>query len=101
MAGRRNEALDCAVYALAAAHLLGLDRWRESDWMRAELNAQGQDLFDNPKTPATLASTTPTATPKAPQLLPANPSVITYTVAADPDSMIDFDNPEQLASYYA
>lgn len=31
-AGRRNEALDCAVYALAAAHFLQMDRWRESDW---------------------------------------------------------------------
>jgi phage terminase large subunit GpA-like protein len=32
--GRRNEALDCAVYALAAAHFLGLDRWKEGDWSR-------------------------------------------------------------------
>jgi phage terminase large subunit GpA-like protein len=32
--GRRNEALDCAVYALAAAHYLGMERWREGDWAK-------------------------------------------------------------------
>lgn len=30
--GKRNEALDCAVYALAGAHWAGLDRWRDADW---------------------------------------------------------------------
>lgn len=30
--GVRNEALDCAVYALAAAHWVGIDRWGPSDW---------------------------------------------------------------------
>jgi len=33
-AGRRNEGLDCAVYGLAAAHWLGMDRWREGDWSK-------------------------------------------------------------------
>jgi len=33
--GRRNEALDCAVYALAAAHQLGLPRFRAGDWAKA------------------------------------------------------------------
>ena len=32
--GKRNEALDCAVYALAAAHFLGMERWKEADWAR-------------------------------------------------------------------
>jgi len=84
--GRRNEALDCAVYALAAAHLLGLDRWRESDWMRAELNAQGQDLFDNPQatTPPTAKPPTPTTPTAAPVLLPAIPSAIKTTPAPRP-----------------
>lgn len=45
-AGKRNEALDCAVYALAGAHFLGIERWRESDWLKVELQAQGRDLFD-------------------------------------------------------
>jgi phage terminase large subunit GpA-like protein len=34
--GKRNEALDCAVYALAAAHYVGIDRWQEGDWSRWE-----------------------------------------------------------------
>jgi phage terminase large subunit GpA-like protein len=52
-AGRRNEALDCAVYALAAAHYLGLERWKEPDWSRAEEHAQGRDLFDEAAQPVT------------------------------------------------
>jgi phage terminase large subunit GpA-like protein len=34
--GKRNEALDGAVYALAAAHYAGIDRWVEADWKRRE-----------------------------------------------------------------
>lgn len=34
--GRRNEDLDCAVYALAGAMWAGLDRWRDTDWQRVE-----------------------------------------------------------------
>jgi phage terminase large subunit GpA-like protein len=30
--GKRNEALDGAVYALAAAYYAGIDRWTDSDW---------------------------------------------------------------------
>jgi phage terminase large subunit GpA-like protein len=32
----RNEAFDCRVYNLAAAISLGLDRWTDKDWQRAE-----------------------------------------------------------------
>ena len=32
--GRRNEALDCAVYALSGAVWVGIDRWKEGDWKR-------------------------------------------------------------------
>ena len=39
-AGKRNEALDCAVYALAAAHFLGMDRWKEGDWAKREAAVQ-------------------------------------------------------------
>jgi phage terminase large subunit GpA-like protein len=35
----RNEALDCRVYARAAAAMLGLDRWRDEHWERAKANA--------------------------------------------------------------
>lgn len=44
-AGRRNEALDCAVYALAGAHWLGMERWREGDWRKWEAKAEHRDLF--------------------------------------------------------
>lgn len=43
----RNEALDLAVYNLAAAHRLGLHKWRENDWARERLkvNPPQTDLF--------------------------------------------------------
>lgn len=34
--GKRNEALDCAVYALAAAHFLGLPRYTADQWKKLE-----------------------------------------------------------------
>lgn len=37
---RRNEVLDCAVYAMFAAHMLDLHRYTELMWMRAEANIQ-------------------------------------------------------------
>lgn len=36
VAGRQNHALDCRVYARAAASLAGLDRMNESDWTKRE-----------------------------------------------------------------
>jgi phage terminase large subunit GpA-like protein len=51
-AGRRNEALDCAVYALAAAHYMGIERWREHQWAQWEQRVQGRDLFDDAQPPA-------------------------------------------------
>jgi phage terminase large subunit GpA-like protein len=45
-AGRRNEALDCAVYALAAAHFAGVERWREGDWAKWQARVEARDLFD-------------------------------------------------------
>ena len=38
--GKRNEALDCAVYALAAAIFVGIDRWSAADWDRAQALVQ-------------------------------------------------------------
>jgi phage terminase large subunit GpA-like protein len=49
--GRRNEALDCAVYALAGAHMKQIDRWREGDWLKWERRVQAADLFDQPAAP--------------------------------------------------
>ena len=34
--GRRNERLDCRVYARAAAAVTGIDRWGDADWERME-----------------------------------------------------------------
>ena len=45
-AGRRNEALDCAVYALAAAIFAGVDRWREGEWAKWQGRVEARDLFD-------------------------------------------------------
>lgn len=46
--GRRNEALDCAVYALAAAIYVGIDRWKEGDWAKWQGRVADRDLFDPP-----------------------------------------------------
>lgn len=69
--GRRNEALDCAVYALAAAIKVGIDRWREGDWARWAAAVEVRDLFDapppdpeQPETPAAELAPKPEATPK-------------------------------------
>jgi phage terminase large subunit GpA-like protein len=69
-AGRRNEALDCAVYALAAAHYAGLDRWRDAEWARWEARVQSRDLFDDgappPPAPAGTAPPPASASEQAP-----------------------------------
>jgi phage terminase large subunit GpA-like protein len=58
-AGRRNEALDCAVYALAGAHLLHMDRWREGDWAKWQGRVEDRDLFDAPPAAAPAAEQEP------------------------------------------
>lgn len=40
--GRQNHFLDCRVYARAAAALVGLDRFQESDWLRLERSIASQ-----------------------------------------------------------
>ncbi|GEO81953.1 phage terminase large subunit family protein [Pararhodospirillum oryzae] len=45
----RNEALDCRVYATAAALALGLDRWPETRW--AEVEEAQRDLMLSPPLP--------------------------------------------------
>lgn len=48
--GRRNEALDCAVYAYAAAIWAGVDRWSEVQWKNLENKVAPvvRDLFGEP-----------------------------------------------------
>ena len=46
---RRNEVLDCTVYALAAAYHLGMNKFSDRDWLRLEEIVQPitEDLFNN------------------------------------------------------
>lgn len=56
IAGRRNEVLDCAVYARALAQMRGWDRWRDAQWreLEASLGIEGADLAQKQPTPADL-----------------------------------------------
>jgi phage terminase large subunit GpA-like protein len=54
-ASKRNEALDCAVYAEAAAHYVGVPRYREADWQRLDWRLRQTALLD----PETGAPQTP------------------------------------------
>jgi phage terminase large subunit GpA-like protein len=75
----RNEALDLAVYNLAAAHYLGLHRYQPHDWsrLRAALNPPQADLFaaptptaEAPAPPRTDQPTAATPPPRAPRRAP-------------------------------
>jgi phage terminase large subunit GpA-like protein len=94
-AGKRNELLDMAVYALAMAHWVGIDRWGEGDWLKWEACVEERDLFGAPpqleELQAAAAPAAPTALqedapPPAPavveavEVAPAAPSPI-----AEPD----------------
>lgn len=51
----RNEALDCRVYARAAAALVGVDRWDEDRWQEIEKElGLGQDAQTKPALPVVL-----------------------------------------------
>jgi phage terminase large subunit GpA-like protein len=63
-AGRRNEALDCAVYALAAAIFAGIDRWREGDWRKWQARVEDRSLFDEPAASAAAPSAAPSTPPQ-------------------------------------
>jgi phage terminase large subunit GpA-like protein len=57
----RNEALDCRVYARAAAWILGADRWDEATWRSLEAQAGVTTKPKEPAVPVTPAPTAPTA----------------------------------------
>ena len=59
----RNEALDCRVYARAAAWILGADRWDEATWRRLEAQAGVETRM--PTATATGIATQDPAQPKA------------------------------------
>jgi phage terminase large subunit GpA-like protein len=73
-AGRRNEALDCAVYALAAAHFVGIDRWKEPDWAKWQIRVAEADLFDAPPPPAPEALPIASATSTGPDPVRSSPA---------------------------
>jgi phage terminase large subunit GpA-like protein len=57
----RNEALDCRVYARAAAWILGADRWDEATWRSLEAQAGVTTKPKEPVVPGTAEPTAPTA----------------------------------------
>lgn len=75
--GKRNEAWDCAVYALFAAHAIGVANWPDSVWRRIaeriaplqasllEMPAPAPQAPEAPETPENLPTMVP---PRAPML---------------------------------
>lgn len=61
-AGRRNEALDCTVYALAAEHYLGLPKYADHQWLRIESRLRQRDMLDADRTATPLQLDANTAT---------------------------------------
>jgi len=73
-AGKRNEALDCAVYALACTVWLHMDRWRESEWAKWQGRVESRDLFDAAAAaPAPEAEAQPAEAPAQPAEQPPAP----------------------------
>ena len=60
--GRENHQLDARVYARSAAAVVGLDRFRESDWVKLERSVG----IEAPPTPAPDPSTPPVSSAAAP-----------------------------------
>lgn len=72
--GRRNEALDCAVYAYAAAIWAGVERFTEAQWQRLEARVGLPPPPPPPAAPAP-AEPEPTAPPPAQPAPPPPPPV--------------------------
>jgi phage terminase large subunit GpA-like protein len=72
--GRRNEALDCAVYAYAAAIWVGIERWTEVQWAKIEekIAPAVRDLFA--AAPPVADGPQPTAPPVKPTPATARPN---------------------------
>jgi phage terminase large subunit GpA-like protein len=77
----RNEALDCRVYARAAAHLVGLDRFTDADWTALEgpfktAAARPPAPTPAPSSPPAIVVPPPGAAPAqvAPRRPPSRPS---------------------------
>jgi phage terminase large subunit GpA-like protein len=66
-AGKRNEALDCAVYALACTVWLHMDRWRESEWAKWQARVETADLFSAAAPPQAAEQPAPPPEQQPPQ----------------------------------
>ena len=70
----RNEALDCRVYARAAAHLVGLDRYTAADWDRLDepfaAVPPDADVPEDDAPPPAATASAPDATPARPAATP-------------------------------
>jgi phage terminase large subunit GpA-like protein len=65
--GRQNHALDCRVYARAAAAILGLDRFQESDWAVLERTVGREPATPPPRPAAASAADAPRPSVQAPR----------------------------------
>ena len=63
--GRRNEALDCRVYARAAAAICGIDRWPDARWRELE-RYLGREERPAPARPEPPPGPAPSPTPRQP-----------------------------------
>lgn len=76
--GKRNEGLDCAVYAYAAACYLGIQTYREPGWSRREQRfCPPKDLFSHVDThpkPEAIAPAAAPAAARAPSAPPQTPA---------------------------
>lgn len=89
--GRRNEALDCAVYAYAAAIWAGIERFTEIQWQRLEdrIAPKVRDLFALPAAAASVSdaadpASAPAATESAQAAADSAPAVARFTPKPNP-----------------
>ena len=82
-AGRRNEALDCAVYSLACEHYMGVPKYADHHWAKIEARLRQRDMLEAENNPLPLdnnhatmdavAVEEPTITTPAGQQPPSSP----------------------------
>lgn len=87
-AGRRNEGLDCEVYALHAARSLKLNLWREERWQAEEsaIKQPGLGFDDEPRAVVpTVAADGPEVEDEQPVQAPAPPPVAVRPAPKQPD----------------
>ena len=67
----RNEALDCRVYARAAAWIVGADRWSEARWVDLETQLGG-GKDDSAEAPVAAGAVRPVGRPVRRRAVPSN-----------------------------